>query len=387
VIFIAGMTIAVFFEILLITKKNKSTADNVLAVWMFLITVHLFLFYLSFTGEIFNYPFLLGTGMPLPLLQGVFLYLYVGSVTNQLSDDRKLLLLHFVPATAMYLYLISFFILPAEEKILVFRNQGAGYETFSAIRSAAVLISGVVYVAWATILLRRHKRRILDLFSYRQRVDLRWLQVLVWGMGAIWLLVFFQNDVVVFGGVTVFVFLIGFFGIRQVRIFDPEPAPPPDETGMTTGTMTTGTITAGTVTDGTMTAGKTTAGKEKYVKSGLNKERAEQLYREVSRLMKEEAVYKKSDLTLDDLASRLKVHSNYLSQALNELDGRNFYDFVNFHRLEEFKRLLSDPKNRSLTLLSLAFDCGFNSKSSFNRHFKKMTGQTPSEYFSSLGTD
>jgi AraC-like DNA-binding protein len=100
--------------------------------------------------------------------------------------------------------------------------------------------------------------------------------------------------------------------------------------------------------------------------------------------MKDEAVYKKSDLTLDHLASRLNVHSNYLSQIINEKDGKNFYDFVNFYRLEEFKRLISDPRRRNSTLLSLAFDCGFNSKSSFNRHFKKVTGQTPSDYFSSL---
>ena len=60
-IFIAGMSVAVFFEFLLITKKNKSEPDKILAFWMFLITVHLFLYYISFTGEIYNYPFLLGT--------------------------------------------------------------------------------------------------------------------------------------------------------------------------------------------------------------------------------------------------------------------------------------------------------------------------------------
>ena len=73
--------------------------------------------------------------------------------------------------------------------------------------------------------------------------------------------------------------------------------------------------------------------------------------------------------------------------GVNKKVGKNFYDFVNQYRLEEFKRLLSDPKNRNLTLLSLAIDCGFNSKSSFNRHFKKVTGQTPSQYFAALKRD
>lgn len=359
VIFIAGMTIAVFFEVLLLSKKQKTGADRVLAFWMFLITAHLFLFYVFHTGEIYNYPFLLGTGFPLPLLHGVMLYLYVGSVTGRLPANRRLLFLHFVPALAMYLYLVGFFVLPADEKVRIFRNQGAGYETFDAIRSAAVLLSGVVYVAWSSWILERHRRRVLERYSFRQKVDLLWLRILVWGLGAIWLLVFFENDVVVFSAVTIFVFLIGFFGIRQVRIFaTDEPAPAAEAEQVSV--------------------------KEKYAKSGLSGERSRALYGDLTRLMKEEAAYKKPDLTLDHLAARLKVHPNYLSQALNEQDGRNFYDFVNSYRLEEFKRLLSDPKNRNLTLLSLAFDCGFNSKSSFNRHFKKVTGRTPSEYFSSL---
>ncbi len=359
-IYIAGISIAVFFEFLLITKKNKSEADKILVLWMFLITVHLFLFYLSFSKEIYNYPFLLGVNLPLPLLHGVFLYLYVGSVTSQLPAGRNLLFIHFIPAVVTYLYLIAFFVLPADQKILVFKNRGAGYEVFNTIRVIAVCISGIVYIAWSGWLLRKHRRRILDKFSYQEKIDLHWLRILTWGLGGIWLLVLYGNDGLVFGGVAVLVFLIGFFGIRQVRIFTPDKVTP---------------------------AGVTLSGQEqkgKYARSGLTRELSEKLYQELLRLMNEEFIYRKSDLSADDLASRLKTHPNYLSQIINEKEGKNFYDFVNHYRLEEFKQLLSNPKNRNLTLLSLAFDCGFNSKSSFNRYFKKATGQTPSEYFTDL---
>jgi len=393
VIFIAGMTIAVFFEFLLIAKKDKSVADRILAVWMFLITAHLFLFYLFFTGNIYEFPFLLGTGFPFPLLHGVFLYLYVGSVTGQLPANRNLLVLHFLPAGAMYLYLAGFFLLPAEQKIFVFKNQGAGYETFNSIRSVAVNLSGVVYVTWCLLLLRRHRRHILDLFSYRSKIDLQWLRILVWGLGGIWALVLgFSDDTIIFAGVTVWVFLIGFFGIRQVNIFSPEHRPVPDQGhGQTAGQGQPPGLrpTPGLqieIPSAPAIAIETAepAGKEKYAKSGLSKEMGDRLYTGVLRLMKEDTLYKKNDLTLDDLAARLDAHPNYLSQVINEQEGKNFYDFVNSYRLEEFKRLLSDQKNRHLTLLALAFECGFNSKSSFNRHFKKVTGQTPSEYFSSV---
>ena len=124
--------------------------------------------------------------------------------------------------------------------------------------------------------------------------------------------------------------------------------------------------------------------KEKYQKSGLTDELSESLHQKLMRLMQEEALYKKSDISIGELAERLGIHPNYLSQIINEREGKNFYEFVNTFRIEEFKRLIAIPKNQQLTLLSIAFDCGFNSKSSFNRFFKKATGQTPSEYFEAL---
>src|SRR5512140_1714757 len=106
--FVAGIGIAIFIEFLLISKKNKSTSDRILTVWMFVILVHLFLLYLLFTGDVYSFPFLLGLELPLPMVHGVFLFLYVSFLTKQLPDNRKILLLHLVPVTAMYLYLVPF---------------------------------------------------------------------------------------------------------------------------------------------------------------------------------------------------------------------------------------------------------------------------------------
>ena len=65
---------------------------------------------------------------------------------------------------------------------------------------------------------------------------------------------------------------------------------------------------------------------------------------------------------------------------INEREGKKFYDYVNGLRVDEFKRVVRVPGSEKLTLFALAQQCGFNSKSSFNRYFKKVTGQSPSEY-------
>ena len=354
--FVAGIGVAVLIEFLLITKKNKGEPDRILTLWMFLILLHLFLFYIFFSGDVYKFPWLLGIEIPLPLLQGFFLYLYVGSLTGRLPERREILLLHFIPAILMYLYLTSFFFLPGVQKVHVYENRGAGYEKFIAIKNVAIMSSGIIYVAWSLYLLKMHRHNIRDRFSNLDKVNLEWLQLVTLGMGGVWcLVIFLGSDVVIYSGVVVFVFLVGFFGFRQSDIFahsEPDDGP--------------------------------AAEKEKYSRSGLSEETSDKLRSELKRLMSEEALYRNSELSVGDLAAKLGVHPNYLSQVINEKEGKNFYDFVNSYRVEEFRRLMAVPKNRHLTLLSLAFDCGFNSKSSFNRYFKKATGQTPSQYFDSL---
>ena len=90
--------------------------------------------------------------------------------------------------------------------------------------------------------------------------------------------------------------------------------------------------------------------------------------------------YKDPDLTLNDLADKLDVHPNYLSQVINSNENKTFYDLINEKRVEAFIQKTSDAAHQQFTLLAIALDCGFNSKASFNRNFKKFTGQTPSDY-------
>ncbi len=87
-----------------------------------------------------------------------------------------------------------------------------------------------------------------------------------------------------------------------------------------------------------------------------------------------------SNLSLAQLAGRIKVPSHHLSQALNIGMGKNFYDFINDYRVEHAKLELLRPENSSRPILDIAYECGFNSKSVFNAAFKKRTGVTPSSY-------
>ena len=96
--------------------------------------------------------------------------------------------------------------------------------------------------------------------------------------------------------------------------------------------------------------------------------------------MSEKKPYLENELTLAKLAEMLSVPQHHLSQILNEKLNQNFFDFVNNYRIQEAKKLLVSPDGGLLTILAIAEEVGFNSKSAFNNAFKKVTNTTPSEF-------
>lgn len=90
--------------------------------------------------------------------------------------------------------------------------------------------------------------------------------------------------------------------------------------------------------------------------------------------------YLDPDVSLRDLGKQIDVHPNHLSWLLNNNLGKNFNEFINHYRIEYFKNLAQNPDNSHFSILGLAYDSGFNSKTVFNTYFKKETGMTPKEY-------
>ena len=99
--------------------------------------------------------------------------------------------------------------------------------------------------------------------------------------------------------------------------------------------------------------------------------------------MTEEELFLEANLSLSQLAEAINLHPNRLSWLLNDRIGKNFRDYVNGFRIEEFKKRSIMPEYNHLTLLGLAYECGFNSKSVFNEAFKKNTGTTPKAWVKS----
>lgn len=370
-----GFVITFFLAFLLLSKSHKTMADKILFFWFIIIGFHLFLFYLYYNKIDSEYPYLLGINIPLPLFHGPFLYLYTKAITNQLKN-WKINLLHFLPVIISYLLLIDFFQLSDKEKILIFENQGNGFENIINIIIVAIFCSGIIYVFLSIQATRKHKKSVLNQFSNNEKINISWLNYLVYGIGISWLFVIYGNDEILFTVVVLFVIFIGYFGINQVGIFTNTDLLKL-ETESIFYTFTEPTFNSYIVED-------KVPNNQKYEKSGLKQETAIEIHKLLCQKIENEKWFTNSELTLFELAQNLNVLPNKLSQVINTFEGKNFYDYINSKRVELFLKLVENPENRKYTILSLAFDCGFNSKSSFNKHFKKITNQTPSVYINSL---
>ncbi|WP_413701922.1 helix-turn-helix domain-containing protein [Psychromonas sp. KJ10-10] len=120
--------------------------------------------------------------------------------------------------------------------------------------------------------------------------------------------------------------------------------------------------------------------REKYERSGLTQERSQLLLKRLEEYTKNERPYLDANLTVDKLANQSHIPRHYLTQIFSEQLNKNFYLYINEYRVNKVKRLLNEPENNNMTLLEIAYESGFNSKSTFNSIFKKVTKMTPSQY-------
>jgi AraC-like DNA-binding protein len=227
-------------------------------------------------------------------------------------------------------------------------------------------MSGPVYFILSIRLFKKLDINIFNNFSTIENINLDWLRKLVYSFGTVWTILMvvasihhvfhlfswiFCTDGITLS-LSAFIILIGYFGLRQVEIFSEKD------------------------TNRFITVDKV----KKYGGSSLKESDAVQYVEKLKNYMDAEKPFLNPNLNLPQLAKDLEMPSYQLSQVLNKNIELNFFDFINSYRVEETKAKMADSKYDNLSLLGIAFESGFNTKSAFNRVFKKITGLTPSEY-------
>ena len=286
---------------------------------------------------------------PFMFLLGPLLFLYLRGIVLPESRFARKDFLHFVIFLIFFLQATLFFIYGEANDVAAFVKRIVG----------SPWIFLVLQFSWYLVhthkLLRLHRKNIVDKFSNVEGMDVSWLKLITWLFAVILVFITIGAPSLIHGpGFSTYkttaslffsfvLFFIAYKGLQQ-RV-PGLPTMHPENDG-------------GKADDETI------------------KKLSERLLAH----MESSKPYLDPELTLVDLARQLEISRNQLSQVINAGVGDNFYNFINKFRVEEVKRLINHDSSRQYTILALASDAGFNSKSSFNSIFKKATGLTPSEY-------
>jgi len=393
-----GAIQGVFLAGVLAARRRNRTANRLLAATMFAFSVGLATTVYHGAGFVQVFPHFFGAGYPLPFLFGPLVYLYALTAADR---SRRLAwrdALHFVPFLAVVVWGFPIYLMSGAEKIAFFHRLQAGETPPLLLRIAdpLKLVSGVIYTTITLIFLRRHRERVKDSYSSTERVNLTWLVRLGTGAAAIWMLaVLFQllesagvgrvarADDFISLGVALLVYGIGYMGLRQPEVFRFETA----EYQVPAELRVTGERRSPPVhpVSAESQAPEPEPAAPRYERSGLTDREAERLKDALTTTMEKERLWRDSDLTLADLADRLDTTPHKLSEVLNSQLGQTFYDFVNGYRVRDVQRRIAAGEAQKVTMLALALDAGFASKSTFNVVFKKHTSQTPSAYRQAAG--
>ncbi len=347
-----------FFKKSLASKSNRFLAMALLAAS---IIVCYDFFYYSYEEEqlplLVQYaPIYIRTAIPIGL------YFFVRFLIDPLGHLKKWERLWFIPIVLelvtelayipVNLFLSDAFIIYAEYLLLI-------------IEESIGLIAGIIFPCFAIHKINLYQKFLLDNYSSISGKSLRWLRNLIAIVLVIMIIWLFSHIQFILGyesegtytfvslGLILFLFWMGYFVILQYPLFRVVPYQ------------------------------KT---KEVLGPSKKLSPKTDEYHQSLLKLMEEESLYTDTELTLSGLAEKLTISPGYLSQIINDKENKNFFEFVNQYRIDAVKRKLMDSDYNQYSIMGIALESGFNSKSTFNSLFKKYTGQTPSSFKKSFQT-
>ena len=363
-----------FAIVLLASKRPKWVYDRIL-IAMLIFIAWIIIGSLFRSANKFDLLFKNFNLVPFTISLIPLLYLYVRTSINENPRFQRKDLLHFIVPLIL---LLESIVIPGMYEIEEGLYLAPKINVPTIIYNGISLVFISVYIVIIFRKIRSHQKELPNLFSFTSsRITLNWIKIVIllfvfnWVITGLALAInvsvesqMIDPGLVFFINLGIFSFAISYFGFFQPSIFFAHK-----------GSELVPEIRQAPAVETERT---------KYKKSSLTEERATEYLERITALLESERLYLQPDLTIQEISDKLEVPKHYLTESLNTYMGKNFYTLINEYRIIEFKKLAAEEKNKHLTLLALAYDSGFNSKSAFNLVFKKQTGETPSQFLRTL---
>jgi AraC-like DNA-binding protein len=372
IVMLLGAIHGLFLAVALFAIRRSNRASNrILAVLLFLFSATILLHTLAHAKYSFEAPYFKAIQpLFLRLLEplaffyivaftfGPLVYLYVLALTEEKFSLTSRTSFHFFPSIGcLAMYSLSYTPTSMEQPDHFATEQGG----FGAIVPWLIIVHMALYIFAAFNLVREHQRSRKEAPLPLKRTKLRWLRLLIVSFLITWIVALLTE---VYSSraeawnylwilVSLQIYTVGYMGLIQPEIFTGVNRQSVDSRG---------------------------PDDLKYEKSTLTEAKAEEYLRRLKHAMTEKKLYVRNDLSLNSVAKELSISHHHLSQVINQQMNKNFYEFVNSHRINEAKKRLTDSTYAHLGISEIAYEVGFNSSASFNSAFKRFTQMTPSQF-------
>jgi len=362
---IIGSFEGIFVGVFLLLKKSvKFKANLWLGILVLTVTVFILPGAVYRIGLLPDLPHVTNLHVITTLLMGPTAYLYVRSCTQKDFEMQPIFWLHFLPVLIAIGYHLPFLLSSGEEKVAAFfRFAVEGDLGVPKIVSLAKVLHPAIYSFICIRIVLGYRNHLSNTASYIDVAFHRWLLLfcVVLLLPLFSVSAFVITSFKVFSPTTFFsIFFLFILAVHLAAMVKPElfHAFPHQM----------------------LIPESSEEQKQKYESSKLQDTQKDKYVEKLQAYVTNHKPYLETDLTLSQLSEQVNIPTHYLSQVINEKLGINFLDFINGYRVKEAQAKLIDPKLSHYTILSIAYEAGFNAKSTFYTVFKKQTGMTPSQY-------
>lgn len=351
-------------------KKIRNVANLLLAAIQIIILLKFAYYFFYFQGTFQEYPYLVHNIRLIQSLPPPFLWLYASAIITGSILFRKRMCLHAIPTAIGLIFFIPLIIETANPQII--SGDLTEYNRWFGLISAEVF--GILYIIYSRYIFRKFFR-IFNIKSNYLKAVLDSSQPHLLLVKVLSVMMNIYGLILIGGG------FIEFYSEEQPSLFDYL------DTGfliLLSYILIFVLVSVPKVIHFKLSRLAKSEMLSKYEKSNLTQDDAIAYVREMNQWMESEKPYLDCNLSLGELSEKLSLPGHILSEVLNGYLKQNYYEYINNYRIEEFKNLARRAENAKVTNLNLAYEAGFNSKTTFNTAFKKFTGQTPSEYRSAM---
>lgn len=379
----------IIYTILLLFKgfKTENRSNYWLSLFVFLCSLFIAPWMLGFAGWYDNQPYrdiLFYTPLQHVLFIGPVIFCYTQSLLNPSFTFTKKQFLHFIPGIIYLIYIISLWIYDKFIFESYYFYANGMDKDFDNWYQKLGLISMIIYFILSLRYYNIYKKLIYQVTSYADSILFKWIKTYLIAFLIMLLLplifdgfAYFYPNLNSYTGTWWFFLLFSFimYYIAITGYSNPVNSAISFKFSESNNhqvfllSENNSTIEEDSIIDiDYETFSETTSNEIDLWKS------------KIQTLIHEESLHNNPELTLSDIAKKLDTNISIVSKTINQGFKLNFNDFINNYRIEEVKKAFDDGEHKKTTLLGIAFDCGFNSKATFNRAFKKNTGFSPKKY-------